>query len=292
MEKDLYQKIEKIRRDLNPKYLETEDKTLLYYREFLPTNPEKILLCIHGLGGHSGGFIELGERLKSLNIGVYALDLRGHGLSQKEKEDYFHFSQILSDVKLMIKLLKNTHPSVPLYLLGESMGGIVVINLALEDKEEDIQGLILAAAGIKPNIKLNLLQILKLLLILPINLLFKNLRLMNMEKTWDKANNDPERIKQMKEDPLLLRKVSFAFLLSIGKYHLRIMKEGINLKLPVLILQGTGDNLVSWVGAKEFHQKLKSNNKKIELFEGASHGLFADKETPEVIKTIEEWIKL
>lgn len=287
--KSLFIEVKRLQKELNLPYIETEDKTKLYYRKFLPPSPQKILLCIHGGGGHAGGFIELGSRLKNLNIGVYAIDLRGHGLSQRENEPYFSFKQILSDTKLMVNYLKERHPNIPLYLLGESMGGIIILNYAVDNK--DIDGLILAAAGIKANIKLSILQILSLLLILPVNSIFKNLKLINMEANWDKANNDPEKIKQMKEDPLLLRRVSLAFLLSIAKYLKRIMKDCINLDLPVLILQGTADALVSPKGAEEFYNKLKSIDKEIKLFEGASHGLFADKKTPEVIKTIEDWLR-
>jgi alpha-beta hydrolase superfamily lysophospholipase len=287
-QKEIYEKLERLKIQLNLPYIEAEDGTKLYYREFLSENPQKILLCIHGLGGHSGGYIELAERLKKLNIVSYAIDLRGHGLSQEKKQPYFSFSQIISDVKLMINFLKNKYPEIPLYLLGESMGGIIVLNVALEEK---IDGLILLAAGIKTNVKLGFSQIIGLLLILFPSLIFKNLKLINMEANWDKANNNPEQIKLMKEDPLLLRRVSLAFLLSIAKYYRRIMKECINLKIPVLILQGTADELVSYRGAEEFYNKLKSENKEIKLFEGASHGLLADAKTGEVIKTIEEWFR-
>lgn len=285
---NLYSEIEKLRKKLNLKYIEAEDKTKLYYREFLANIPEKILLCIHGLGGHSGDFIELGEKLKENNVSVFALDLRGHGLSQKENENYFSFQDILSDINLMINFLKGKYPSLPLYLLGESMGGIAILNIALENK--DIQGLILVSAGIKPNIKLSVLDIMKILPLIPINLIFKNWKPINLEANWDKSNNNPERIKQMKEDVLLLRRVSLAFLLSIAKYHKRIMSDCINLQIPILILHGTGDEIVSYEGAEEFYQKLKSQNKQIKLFEGASHGLFADEKTPDVIKAIEEWM--
>lgn len=287
-EKEIYKKLEILRKELNLPYIETEDKIKLYYREFLLENPEKILVFIHGLGGHSGCYIEVAERLKKLNISSYAIDLRGHGLSQLENQPYFSFSQIISDVKLFIKFLKRKYPDMPIYLLGESMGGIVVLNVALE---ENIAGIILAAAGIKPNIKLSVFEILQLLIALPVSLIFKNLKLVNMEANWDKANNDPEQIKKMKEDPLLLRRVSLAFLLSIAKYYRKIMKECIKLNIPVLILQGTLDQMVSYKGAEEFYNKLKSTDKKLCLFEGASHGLFADKKTEEVIEEIEEWFK-
>lgn len=300
MSNQLYPKIEKLRGELNLPYLEAEDKTKLYYRAFLPRKgvellggepegPQKILLCIHGLGGYSGDSIELGERLVKLNIAVYALDLRGHGLSQKEEEKYFNFSQVLSDTKLMINFLRESHKGKPIFLLGESMGGIVVLNLAID---ETIEGLILAAAGIKPNIKLSPLQILGLLSLIPVSLIFKDLKLINMEANWDKANNDPEAVKRMKEDPLLLRRVSIAFLLSIAKYHRRIMRECVrDINIPTLILQGTADDLVSYKGAEEFYRKLNSRDKEIKLFEGASHGLFADEKTEEVMRAIEEWFK-
>lgn len=288
MSRNLYLEIREKRDILKPKYLSIKDETKLYYQEYLPSHPEKILLCFHGLGGHGGDFSELGEKLKNINTAVYAVDIRGHGLSQRENESYFSFDKLLSDVKVIVNFFREKHSNIPLYLLGESMGGIIILNYAME--EQGIDGLILLSPGIKPNIKLSALDTLKFLAILPVNLIFKNLKLVNMEANWDKANNDPEQVKRMKEDPLLLRRISLVFLLSIVKYHKKIMRECINLDLPTLILQGKADELVSWEGAEEFYYKLKSKDKKIKLFENGSHGLLADENTLEAINTIEEWL--
>ncbi len=288
MSRNLYLEIVEKRNILKIKYLSIEDETKLYYQEYLPSHLKKALLCFHGLGGHGGGFSELGEKLMTINTAVYAVDIRGHGLSQRENEKYFSFDKLFSDVKVIVDFFREKHSNIPLYLLGESMGGIIILNYAIE--HQGIDGLILLSPGIKPNIKLSALDCLKLLAVLPISLIFKNLKLVNMEANWDKANNDPEQVRRMKEDPLLLRRMSLAFLLSIVKYHKKIMRECINLDLPTLILQGKADEVVLWEGAEEFYYKLKSKDKKIKLFENGSHGLLADENTPEAIKTIEEWL--
>lgn len=205
----------------------------------------------------------------------------------------------------MIKYLNKKHNDCPLYLLGESLGGIIVLNIALnyqmdvtfqaftelKEKQKNITGLILVAPGIEPKMNLNILEMLKFMVQIPVSLVFKNLKLINLENNWENANKDPEQLKKMREDPLLLRNLSIAFLVSIAKYHKRVMKKCIDLELPVLILQGKADDVVSYKGAEKFYDKLKSKDKKIKLLENASHGLMADEATPEVIRSIEEWLK-
>ncbi len=299
---NLYSEIKKIKEELKPEYFEVNDNYKVYYRKFMPTNPEKLILCIHGLGGHSGGFIELGKKLLSSNIGIYAIDVRGHGLSQERNQKFFYFSQILEDVKQILKIITKRHPEKPLYLLGESLGAVIALNIALEYQNHTVEikgihdnpkisGLILIAPGIEPKFNFNALEIIKFFLKIPINLVFKNLKLINMEDNWENANNNPEQIKIMKQDPLLLRRLSIAFLISIAKYHKKIMKDCINLELPILILQGKDDNVVSYEGAIKFYERLKSENKEIKLFENASHGLMADKATPVVIACIGDWLR-
>ncbi len=58
-----------------------EDLNLYYQRWFPDTEPQGILVLVHGLGGHSGLFNNGVRCLLPQGYGVYAMDLRGHGLS-------------------------------------------------------------------------------------------------------------------------------------------------------------------------------------------------------------------
>jgi len=88
-------------------FFKTFDKQKLFYRFYSPTKnlncqPQKILLCLHGLGGHSDGFEKLGELLTAQNILTLALDQRGHGLSAGKRGDLDNFEKFILDVNTFI----------------------------------------------------------------------------------------------------------------------------------------------------------------------------------------------
>ena len=54
----------------------------IYYQYWLPiSDPEAILLIVHGYSEHSGRYFNLAKYFVSFNYGVYALDHIGHGKS-------------------------------------------------------------------------------------------------------------------------------------------------------------------------------------------------------------------
>lgn len=55
---------------------------ILRTRRWGPERPESVV-CVHGLAQHGGVFAELGERLAALGHSVIAVDLRGHGDSER-----------------------------------------------------------------------------------------------------------------------------------------------------------------------------------------------------------------
>lgn len=274
-------------------YLESVNRTKLFYRYWLPEKetPSKIILCLHGLGGHGADYKILGEPLMKSGVATYALDQRGHGLSEGERGDVESFSLFIEDLDKMVDLLRYKHGSIPIFILGESMGGIICINYAA-DNSKKIAGLILAAPGIKQRFSLQLKDIPFILFCVPYGLIFQRARIINLAANWDRANRVSENIQMMANDPLLIRGLCFHFVLGIIKYNRRILKECCNMiGLPTLILQGTEDQILSPDGAQEFYDKLKTLDKEIKFLDGASHGLFADPCTAEVVKTITKWIE-
>jgi alpha-beta hydrolase superfamily lysophospholipase len=93
--------------------------------------PRAVLLCIHGLGLYSGSYANFGRNLSRLGISVYAIDVRGFGSWMKngghEKVD---FDACLDDVKTTLVSIKAANPGLPVFLLGESMGGSIALRTA------------------------------------------------------------------------------------------------------------------------------------------------------------------
>ena len=108
--------------------------------------PRAIVLALHGLNDYSYAFDTLGQYLSDRGIAVIAYDQRGFGNSAGR--GLWHGSERLStDLVTTIQLVRERHQGVPLYLLGESMGGAVVLtSLAL--KPLDIDGTVLVAPAV------------------------------------------------------------------------------------------------------------------------------------------------
>jgi len=90
-------------------------------------NPQSAVLCIHGLGLHKGAFDELGKRLSSEGIPVYALDIRGFGDWHLNGNDKLDLSQSLLDIKQVLEAIRKQYPHAAVFLLGESMGGAIAL---------------------------------------------------------------------------------------------------------------------------------------------------------------------
>ncbi|MEX0906933.1 MAG: alpha/beta hydrolase, partial [Gemmatimonadota bacterium] len=54
----------------------------LSYRAWEATDPHAALIVVHGLGEHAGRYAGFGVRMAEAGISTFAMDLRGHGLSE------------------------------------------------------------------------------------------------------------------------------------------------------------------------------------------------------------------
>ncbi|OPZ90257.1 MAG: Phospholipase YtpA [bacterium ADurb.Bin425] len=93
--------------------------------------PLAALVCVHGLGLNSSAYEDFGLRASRQGIAVYALDVRGFGSWIKSKgAENVNFDDCLNDVKLTLEAVRKSNPNVPVFLLGESMGGAIALRVA------------------------------------------------------------------------------------------------------------------------------------------------------------------
>lgn len=87
-----------------------------------------VVLCIHGLGLNADAFNDFGTRMSQRGVAVYAIDVRGFGSWMRlANGKALKFASSLDDIKTLLPILRANHPGLPVFLLGESMGGAVVL---------------------------------------------------------------------------------------------------------------------------------------------------------------------
>lgn len=111
-----------------------------------PGSCRAVLLALHGLNDYRNAFVDVGPYLAGQGVTVYAYDQRGFG--ESDGAGYWHgWQRMVEDLRGMITLLHGAYPDCPLYVLGESMGGGVVL-AALRDATLDVKGEILVAPAV------------------------------------------------------------------------------------------------------------------------------------------------
>ncbi len=249
--------------------------------------PRAIILCVHGLGLHSGSYEQFGKAMAPRGYAVYAVDVRGFGswmaAKGREKCDFKHCSD---DIVSTLKVLRMANPGVPVFLLGESMGGAIALDVASEHPEL-INGLISAVPAAerfktgKTDVKVFM------------HLLTGN-RNVNVEKSViNRATANPTLREEWTGDPLgrvsLSAKELMQFQVFMNDNHDRARK--IN-QTPVLIVQGGKDKLVKADGTKELFEELVTADKKMAMVNGAEHLVYEEGQfSKEVVSLTDGWIK-
>lgn len=119
-----------------------------------PASPKHTIVFIHGFGGKAEQWQYQMQKF-AMDNRVVALDLRGHGLSDKPSTGY-EMERIQLDLETALSQLKVSPPFV---LIGHSFGGAIVTDYALNHPDHIEKLIIIATAGefkLSPLFKLGL----------------------------------------------------------------------------------------------------------------------------------------
>jgi alpha-beta hydrolase superfamily lysophospholipase len=125
------------------------DGSMLPVRSWLPDNkPVKaVIVALHGFNDYSNSFTAPGNYLKRHGIACYAYDQRGFG-GAPGRGLWSGIEAYTDDLSCFAKEVRKHHPGVPLYILGESMGGAVTIVAMTGKNPPDVDGVILIAPAV------------------------------------------------------------------------------------------------------------------------------------------------
>lgn len=114
-------------------------------RAWAPTEGEPTWLAVlaHGYGEHLGRYHHVAEALCAAGAVVYGADHRGHGRSSGERVLIDDYTGVVEDVHRVVSQARTAYRTLPLVLIGHSMGGLIASRYA-QVHPEDLQALVLS----------------------------------------------------------------------------------------------------------------------------------------------------
>jgi acylglycerol lipase len=256
----------------------------LFYRWWRPLRARAVLLIVPGFNSHSGYYRWTGERLAKWGLAVYAIDLRGRGRSEGERFYVDSFDSYVDDVARLARIAREREGGLPLYMLGHSAGGVVACLYAL-DHGAELAGLVCESFAFKvpaPDVALSILKGLS-----HIAPHAHALKLNNAD-----FSRDPEVVAAMNTDPLIASESQpLQTVAAMVRADARLETELSEIAPPLLILHGTADKATRPSGSQTFHDRAKSADKTLILYDGYYHDPLNDIGRERVLADIESWFE-
>ena len=243
-----------------------------------------VLINIHGLGDHSGLYPTLAEHFPSRGITVHAMDLRGNGRSGGQRAYVERWEEYREDLHRFVGLVRGEEPGLPLFLLGNSLGGLIVLEYAMH-YPEGVRGLIAASPPLgRLGVPAPLMAL---------GRVFSRLwPRFSMRTGMDLPGlaRDPAVVKTVLADPLFHRVGTARLSTEVVAAIARVQAGAPAFPLPVLVLHGSADRMVPPEGSREFVARVGHPDHGLREYPGAYHVLFADLDYERVLTDVERWI--
>jgi alpha-beta hydrolase superfamily lysophospholipase len=264
--------------------LQTNDGLTLYSQSWCAAQPKATIVLVHGISEHSARYRHVGEYLAAHGYTIHTMDLRGHGRSPGKRILVHSINEHSQDVGALLARARQQAAGQPLFLLGHSMGGLVVVYYALTQSPE-LHGVILSGPALK-------LDGASPLLVAIGHLLAKVYPTLPMKTLdTDGISRDPAVVQANKVDPLIYHEgVPAATALAMVKAVEQVQKQATAFHWPLLILQGTADRLVNPEGSKTFYAHAGSTDKTLRLYEGLYHEVLNEPEKEQILAEVVEWL--
>jgi len=109
--------------------------------------PKAVVVALHGMNDYSNAFAMPAPWWAARGISTYAYDQRGFGRSP-QRGIWPGSNLMRRDLADFVDVVRMRHPNVPLFVLGESMGGAVAMTAFASDMPPKADGLILIAPAV------------------------------------------------------------------------------------------------------------------------------------------------
>jgi alpha-beta hydrolase superfamily lysophospholipase len=266
------------------------DGAALPLRTWMPEGePKAVIIGLHGFNDYSNAFATPAEAWQKYGIATYACDQRGFGASA-DRGMWPGTETLVADIDTASRLIASRHPNTPLFAVGESMGGAVIMAAVAEGRLANVEAAILSAPAVRGRETINVFGRVGLWLSAhtvpwlagrpPPNLGFL-------------PSDNIEMLRALGNDPLIIKETRIDTFYGL----INLMDDALNASArfdrEALILLGKHDNLIPSGPTGLMLSRMPPANgrdRRVALYRDGYHMLFRDLQAPVVHRDVAHWI--
>ncbi|MGB9080171.1 MAG: lysophospholipase [Desulfuromonadaceae bacterium] len=262
------------------------DGALLPLRSWLPKDlPVKaVIVGLHGFNDYSNSFTSPGNYLSRHGIACYAYDQRGFG-GAPGRGLWSGIAAYTDDLSCFVREIRARHPGVPLYVLGESMGGAVTIAAMTGSNPPDVDGVILVAPAVWGRETMPWYQ--RWLLAVTSH----TLPWLEVTAKWVRVtpSDNTEMLRALRRDPLVIRSTRIDSLYGLTNLMDEALSQAGKLRIPALVQYGEHDQVIPKEPTFRMLDKVPPSTRKA-FYENGYHMLLRDLQGEKPLADITAWI--
>jgi alpha-beta hydrolase superfamily lysophospholipase len=261
------------------------DGLSLYFQGWLVEGGQKGVIClIHGLGEHSGRYVEWASMLNKVGYSILTYDLRGHGKSAGKRGHVNSFEDYLKDTDILLDVANEKFPGKPRFLYGHSLGGLIAVYYVLKRKSH-LNGVVVTAFINKTSLQE---QKGKVLLSKVLGSIVPRLTI-HSGLVPETLSRNTEVVECYINDPLVHHDVSIGWGKSAIQTIEWVEKNAKAWSLPVLFMHGELDKLGYAEGSREYTSKIMGDCT-LKILPGLFHEIHNEPEKDQVFSYLQQWL--
>lgn len=262
-------------------------------RTWLPARrqPRAVLLALHGFTDYSNSFAGVGPYLSERGIAVYAFDQRGFGAT-RDPGIWPGTETLVADLEAVARTVRRLHPDVPLILLGESMGGAVVLNALAGERASDwlrrsVARVVLVAPAVWGWSTMNALH--KLALVVAYNAV-PGLTLTAPRELGIRPSDNIDMLRALARDPLVLKGARVDAMYGLVNLMDGAMAAAGRLDRPHLVLLGAREQVIPPQAVDRLLTILPPAQTTVVVYPEGYHMLLRDHQAERVLADLASWL--
>ena len=247
--------------------------------------PKAVLMAVHGMNDYARHFADAARWLSAeAQVTVYAYDQRGFGRSP----DFGRWpgeGALKSDLRGAVAAVRAAHPGLPVFVLGHSMGGAVVMTAAAE-APLDVDGAILAAPGVWGGSRMPILFRVSANLAAS----FAPGKTLTGERAGRQSTDNIAAIREMIADPLVIKPTRLDAVLGVTRIMGGAWDASDEIGGRILFLYGARDEIIPPKAQEKASDRLCGRIDR-RLYPEGWHLLLRDLQAETVWRDIAAWIE-